>query len=285
MRDIEFHGAPVIDRLFFIDASKVIAQWSSKLFLIDVDRPSVATLPDIPGDKRIDSSGKVAAVQQDGVSKLYTLPGLQQTASLSVSTSAGPSYTLLRSGAEGKLLAFETTKPPNEFFIDIWDVATRARVNRISLPAELNHLAFNSAGTVLLTTQSENLQAWEIPTGKRLSSITASSDIDQIIPDPSSTSFATITHGRLTVWDAVTGARLAQLPDTGYLRAAAFSPDGRYLLTGYDEHVAALWLWRSADLRDQACARLTRNLSRDEWARWFPKEPYRQVCPNLPSGN
>ena len=87
------------------------------------------------------------------------------------------------------------------------------------------------------------------------------------------------------MWDAVTGARLAQLPDAGYLRAAAFSPDGRYLLTGYDEHSAAIWLWRPADLRDQACARLTRNFSHEEWTHWFPKQPYRQVCPNLPAAN
>ena len=40
-----------------------------------------------------------------------------------------------------------------------------------------------------------------------------------------------------------------------------------------------------ADLRDQACARITRNFSRQEWARWFPKQPYRLVCPNLPAAN
>jgi WD40 repeat protein len=87
------------------------------------------------------------------------------------------------------------------------------------------------------------------------------------------------------VWDAVTGARLAQLPDAGYLRVAAFSPDGRYLLAGYDERSAALWLWRSGDLREQACARLAYNLSHDEWERLFPKQPYRQICPDLPAAN
>src|SRR5262249_14345487 len=160
--------------------------------------------------------------------------------------------------------AFEADKPPNEFFIDIWSVANRTRVSRTRLPAELNRLAFNLSGTVLFTAQSENLQAWEIPSGKRRFSLSASGDIEVIVPDPSSASLATITKGRLTVWDAVTGAPLAQLPDTGYVRAAAFSPDGRYLLAGYSERFAALWLWRSADLRDQACARVTRNLSRDE---------------------
>jgi WD40 repeat protein len=162
--------------------------------------------------------------------------------------------------------------------------AGKTRVSHIPLPAELNRLAFNPSGTILFTAQSENLQAWDIPSGKRRFSITASSDIDQIVPDPSSASFATISHGQLTVWDAVTGARLAQLPDAGYLRAA-FSPDSRYVLAGYEERAAALWLWRSSDLREQACARLTHNLSHDEWERWFPRQPYRQICANLPPAN
>jgi WD40 repeat protein len=280
LRDIEFPGAPVIDKLFFLDPNDVVAQWSNKLFHIAIDPPSVAALPDQLGEMRIDPSGQVLAVQHDGVSRLYTLPSLRQTASLE-----GPSSNLLRTSAEGKLLAFETSKPPNEFSIEIWSVATRARVGRIPLPAEFDRLAFNAPGTILFTAQGEKLQVRDVPSGKLRFSLAASGDIDLVVPDPSSGSFATVTHGRLTVWDTATGARLAQLPDVGYVRSAAFSPDGRHLLTGYDEDAAALWLWRSGDLRDQACARLTSNLSHDEWKLWFPKQRYRQVCPNLPTPN
>jgi WD40 repeat protein len=280
VRDIEFHGAPDIDKLFFLDPNDVIAQSSNKLFLIAIDPPSVTPLPDLPGETRIDPSGKALAVQHDGVSRLYTLPDLRETTSLD-----GTPSTLLRTVGEGRLLAFETTKPPNEFSVEIWSVASKSRVSRIPLSAGFSRLAFNSAGTILFTSQSENLQAWDIPSGKLRFSLTASGDIDLIVPDPSSASFATVTHGRLTVWDAATGSRLAQLPDVGYVHSAAFSPDGRYLLTGYAEHAAALWLWRSGDLREQACARLTSNLSHDEWKRWFPKQPYRQICPNLPAVN
>ena len=133
LRDIEFHGAPVIDKLFFLGPDEVIAQWSNKLFLIAVDQSKVTRLPDIHGEKRIDPSGKVLAIQEDGVSKLYTLPGLRQTESLAASTSA-----LLRPAAEGRLLAFETSKPPNQFFIDVWSVQSKARVSRIHLPADFN---------------------------------------------------------------------------------------------------------------------------------------------------
>ena len=280
LRDIEFDGASAIDKVFFVDLNHVIAQWSNKLFLIAIDQPKVTPLPDVPGELRIDPSGKVLVSQQDSVSRLYTLPSLQLTASLD-----GPSSGLLRPAGEGKLLAFEANQPPNKFWVDLWSVASKARVLHVPLPAELTHLAFNPSGTILFTAESEYLQAWDIPSGKRRFSLTASGDIDQIVPDPSSASFSTITHGQLTVWDAVTGARLAELPDAGYLRAAAFSPDGRYVLAGYEERSAALWLWRSSDLRDQACARLTHNLSPEEWERWFPKHPYRQICANLPPAN
>jgi WD40 repeat protein len=51
VRDIEFHGAPVIDKLFFVDPNDVIAQWSNRLFLISIDQSKVTPLPDVPGEK------------------------------------------------------------------------------------------------------------------------------------------------------------------------------------------------------------------------------------------
>jgi WD40 repeat protein len=186
----------------------------------------------------------------------------------------------MRVAGEGRLLAFEVSSPPNGYSIDIWSVASRSRVSHIPMPGELSRLVFNSSGTILFTAQDEKLQAWDIPSGKQRFSLNTGGDIEFIIPGPS-TAFATITRGQLTVWDSATGDRFAQLPDARYLRAAAFSPDERYLLTGYDEHSAALWLWRSEDLRDQACARLTSNLSHDEWGRWLSGQPYHPTCPSL----
>jgi hypothetical protein len=37
-----------------------------------------------------------------------------------------------------------------------------------------------------------------------------------------------------------------------------------------------------AELIRDACSRLPRNLTREEWRDYLPGEPYRPTCPNLP---
>jgi WD40 repeat protein len=282
LNDIELKDSTVVDSLFFIDSNRLISQWSNRLFSIDVEHSSATRLSDLPGEKRLDPSGRVFAVQRDGVIRIYALPDLQQIASLNDPVSDERRSNLLRTAGEGKFLAFEARKPPNEFAVDIWNVAGKARVSHVLMPADLTRVALDSTGKILFTAQHENLQVWEIPSGKQKFQIMASDDIDRIITDPSSAAFATLSGGRLTVWDAHTGARLSQLPGANF-HAAAFSPDARWLIAGYDDHSAALWLWRTKDLQDQACARITSNFSREEWARWFPKQTYRQTCPSLPA--
>lgn len=44
-----------------------------------------------------------------------------------------------------------------------------------------------------------------------------------------------------------------------------------------------LWLCRPEDFINEACARLTHNLSKEEKIFYLPDEHYRQTCPNLPA--
>jgi hypothetical protein len=43
-----------------------------------------------------------------------------------------------------------------------------------------------------------------------------------------------------------------------------------------------VWLVWPEDLIAEACARLTRNLTQEEWERYLGDEPYRKTCPDLP---
>ena len=75
-----------------------------------------------------------------------------------------------------------------------------------------------------------------------------------------------------------------------------FSADGKWLatltegsslVTVVSSHpevpnsVARVWLWRPEDLIASACARLTRNLTLEEWRNYIGDEPYRPTCPDL----
>jgi hypothetical protein len=44
-----------------------------------------------------------------------------------------------------------------------------------------------------------------------------------------------------------------------------------------------VWVYRQDDLIADACARVTRNLSRAEWEQYIQDAlPYQAICPNLP---
>jgi hypothetical protein len=43
-----------------------------------------------------------------------------------------------------------------------------------------------------------------------------------------------------------------------------------------------VWLWQPEDLIADACTRLPRNLTQEEWQQYVGAEPCRPTCPNLP---
>jgi tetratricopeptide (TPR) repeat protein len=69
----------------------------------------------------------------------------------------------------------------------------------------------------------------------------------------------------------------------GKIKSSLFSSNTRYIATiGKDNSSIHVWLWQSSDLIEEACQRLTRNLSLDEWKQYFGQEPYTKTCENLP---
>jgi len=94
----------------------------------------------------------------------------------------------------------------------------------------------------------------------------------------------------LRVFELDDHSELIRLPHRAPVKAVVFSPDGRCLLAasvriGSAPSRADFTLTRhllNDDLVSEACARLTRNLTREEWFRYFGKESYKKTCPQLP---
>ncbi|MGC9395145.1 MAG: eIF2A-related protein [Anaerolineae bacterium] len=90
------------------------------------------------------------------------------------------------------------------------------------------------------------------------------------------------TSGTARVWDVSSGEEVARVAHGNLVNTITFGPDGRWLATGSSDATARVWNWRSADVVDEACNRLPRNLTREEWKRYLPGSLYRRTCSNLP---
>jgi WD40 repeat protein len=62
----------------------------------------------------------------------------------------------------------------------------------------------------------------------------------------------------------------------------AISADSRWLVTGSKDGTARVWRLQVNDLMELACQTAGRNLSYDEWQKYFSEEEYRETCPDLP---
>ncbi|MFN8446292.1 MAG: MerR family transcriptional regulator [Caldilineaceae bacterium] len=76
------------------------------------------------------------------------------------------------------------------------------------------------------------------------------------------------------------GVKVNFSPDSRWLAAygaSAFSADGAWLVTASND--VQLWNLRLDELADATCLAAGRNLTDDEWQRYFPSEAYRAICP------
>ena len=91
--------------------------------------------------------------------------------------------------------------------------------------------------------------------------------------------------GTLRLWDAKSGQAIGA-PFEGHkgdVLSAAFSPDGSRLASGGGDGTLRFWP-APASWPSILCAKLTRNVSREEWKAWIsPDIAYRVQCPDLPT--
>jgi WD40 repeat protein len=95
--------------------------------------------------------------------------------------------------------------------------------------------------------------------------------------------------GSIILWDVSNPKSPVQLGATlsGHsyvVNSLAFSPDGKTLASGSWDDTIILWavdpiLWQAS-----ACQSVSRNFTRAEWVQYLGNEPYRQTCPQWPTG-
>ena len=93
------------------------------------------------------------------------------------------------------------------------------------------------------------------------------------------------SDGTVRIYDARTGQQIgSSLPMPGEQQVidpyAVYSQDGKSIAAS--DATARVWLYRAGLLgwEAYACQLAGRNLTRAEWARFVPGQPYSRICPS-----
>lgn len=160
-------------------------------------------------------------------------------------------------------------------------------------------LEFSPNGNVLAAgskgsrgSNDSSIELWDLSTGQSL--WPTSSDLFEETIDlafsPDSRILATVTNPSpsgdtsVALWDVSSGRFIGWLGWLGYTRGfnTRFSPDGESLIW-VDDNAIVIADLRIEAWQEYACYISNRNMTASEWASYFPDEPCRPICPNLPN--
>jgi WD40 repeat protein len=151
----------------------------------------------------------------------------------------------------------------------------------------MTSLAFSPDGKTLAVAPANGTTLlWDIANRQFMGTLSGhTAQVTSIAFSPDGRKVATGSRdGSTRLWDLPTRRPLVSLTDhAGWVTSVAFSPDGATLAsTSWDQTV----LLRSSPHTWPAelCRRAGRNLTAAEWSTYVGGQPYRRLCPDLPSG-
>jgi WD40 repeat protein len=154
----------------------------------------------------------------------------------------------------------------------IWDLATHREV-AWATHADEDYRAIGGGGGMIPETGGDT----------KLAAMSASWEALRLGQDASRSSdgrWSVDYHGKLT--DVQSGREVELVQHEDAVNDAVFSPDAVWLVTASSDRSVRFWPLRLEELRTQAAARLGRNLSYDEWQKFFPDESYPRTFATLP---
>ena len=167
----------------------------------------------------------------------------------------------------------------------LWDTATLKEVARFEHDERgLESLAFSPDGKYLVSTGRDNTaRLWALPGGDEVFHVNHQSRV--ITSAFSADSAYLITgsqDGTSRVWTVPGGQEVARLNNPDNNVEVLFSPDGKYAIAASNSNIARVWFLLIDDPLAEACRRVDRNLSLEEWRQYAGDEPYRKICPERP---
>ncbi|SON62239.1 Protein TolB [Mycobacterium simulans] len=172
--------------------------------------------------------------------------------------------------------------------VRLWDAGTGQSVATLTGHAgPVLGVAFSPDGRRLATAESEGtVRLWNAGTGQSVGDPLKGNGgaVNAVVFGPNGRRLAAAeSEGTVRLWDATTGQPFGAFHEghTGPVLSVVFSPDGQRLASAGADTTVRLW---PADASpEMLCAKLTTNMSREQWRDWVsPDMAYVRLCPGLP---
>lgn len=166
----------------------------------------------------------------------------------------------------------------------LWDFLNGKRVSQFNHGSGIWSLTFSPDGSRLVTAGVDGTaKIWEIAKDKQINQLSHESDILDVVFSSDGKYIATAGYDNTArVWEAFDGKEVIRLTHRNPLDAVLFTPNNNHLVTFSLDQFLRVFLLKPEDVIKDACNRLDRNLSTEEWSQYIGDEPYRKTCPNLP---
>ena len=167
----------------------------------------------------------------------------------------------------------------------IWNLATGKQVARMIHESEVLNVAFSRCGQYAATVSSAGTAlVWDL-TGNEPVKVTRlihDGPVRHALFSQDGCYLATASEDKMArVWDLASGKEVSRIIHPQGVMEVAFN--GRRLATACRDGKVRVWLWHPEDLIAEACSRLTRNLTLEEWHQYLGDDiAYERTCLNLP---
>lgn len=178
---------------------------------------------------------------------------------------------------DGQSVATQTTDG-----VYVWKPDDGAQLALLKHDVLVKGFAWHPDSLRIATWDNESIRLWDARDGRPIGNYIEQSTF-RVEFTPDGQHIVIIGGDRFArVRELSSGRETARLLHSSDPYNVTVSPNGRYIATISGENVVTVWMWRIADAIDQACHRLTRNLTFHEWQRYLGDEPYRKTCSVLP---
>jgi len=168
----------------------------------------------------------------------------------------------------------------------VWNAQTGQQLATFNHQGEVIAVAFSRNGKTIATASADKTaRIWDAKTGQQLATLLHQGEVTAVDFSRNGKTIATASADKTArIWETNTGKQVATFNHQGEVRAVAFNYNGKIIATASNDNTAGIHWVRPKDLIAEACRRLGRNLTAEEWQQYINSslDKYEITCNELP---